>query len=164
MKLVGIASSGFHSNGFSLLRKLFAPDLEAWRDVLLKPTALYVRLVQAAVASGGLEAVAHITGGGMDNLPRVLPDNTKALVRSWPVPSPFLEVKKRSGLKWADMLTTLNCGIGMIWVVQPDQVQKLIELSAQHGHAAFALGEVQAYSGEATWTLEDPSWEGWICE
>ncbi len=160
MKLVGIASSGFHSNGFSLLRKLFAQDMNEWRDVLLRPTALYVRLVQAAIAAGGLEAVAHITGGGMDNIPRVLPDNTKAVLRPWPVPSPFLEVKKRSGLKWTEMLTTLNCGIGMVWVVQPGQVPAMIGLSQKMGHLAFELGEVLVNSGDASWALQDPAWEG----
>lgn len=160
MRLVGIASSGFHSNGFSLLRKLFAADMDQWRDVLLKPTALYVKLVGAAVDAGGLQAVAHITGGGMENLPRVLPEGTVARVKPWPVPGPFLEVKKRSGMTWMNMLGTLNCGIGNIWVVDADSVQKMISLSEKLGHRAFDLGEIVKGEGEGRWELTDPSWEG----
>lgn len=163
MKLIGIASSGFHSNGFSLLRKVFAQDLDSWRESLLKPTALYVKLVHAALKAGGLEAVAHITGGGMDNIPRVLPDGTAARLLPWPVPPPFLEVKKRSGMSWNAMLTTLNCGIGMVWVARPEAVGPLMKVAAEHGHQAFELGEVikgGAASAEASWHLADPQWEG----
>lgn len=161
MKLLGVASSGFHSNGFSLLRKVFAADLENWRDELLKPTALYVKLVHAAIAEGGVQAVAHITGGGMDNLPRVLPDGCHARVKSWPVPAPFLEVKKRSGMTWNSMLSTLNCGVGMIWVVNAEAQEKLIRLCQSHGHKAFDLGTVEVGTGEAGWSLQDPTWEGY---
>ncbi|MGE0529290.1 MAG: phosphoribosylformylglycinamidine cyclo-ligase, partial [Bdellovibrionales bacterium] len=167
MRLLGIASSGFHSNGFSLLRKVFAADLEPWRNELLRPTALYVRLVQAALAAGGLRAVAHITGGGMDNLPRILPSGTIARLRSWPVPAPFIEVMKRSGLDWRSLLTTLNCGIGMVWVVEPEAVASLQKLCVQHGHRSFDLGTVDAHEeptktdASAAWELMDPSWEGY---
>lgn len=162
MKLLGVASSGFHSNGFSLLRKVFAPDLEQWKSELLKPTALYVKLVQAAIAEGGLHAVAHITGGGMDNVPRVLPKGTSAKLKAWPVPAPFLEVKKRSGMTWQAMLTTLNCGIGNVWVVDPQHFAKLQALCAQMGHKAFDLGEVEtSTTSESGWCLADPTWEGY---
>lgn len=162
MKLLGVSSSGFHSNGFSLLRKLFAADLDQWKNELLKPTALYVKVVHAAIASGGVEAVAHITGGGMENVPRVLPEGTKAMIRPWPVPAPFLEVKKRSGMKWMEMLGTLNCGIGMVWVVQPDAFESLKKIVGENGHRAFDLGTVEAAApGEnAGWALTDPTWEG----
>lgn len=160
MKLVGVASSGFHSNGFSLLRKVFAEDLDQWREELLRPTALYVKLVHAAIAHGGVQAVAHVTGGGMDNLPRVLPEGCQARVKSWPVPAPFLEVKKRSGMAWSSMLTTLNCGIGMIWVVEPEKQAELIQLCSAQGHKAFDLGFVEAGAKEPGWFLNDPAWEG----
>ncbi|MBX3021304.1 MAG: phosphoribosylformylglycinamidine cyclo-ligase [Bdellovibrionales bacterium] len=161
-RLLGLSSSGFHSNGFSLLRKVFAADLDQWREVLLKPTALYVKVVLAALEQQGLKAVAHITGGGMDNLPRVLPEGTKARVKPWPVPAPFLEVKKRSGMSWSQMLTTLNCGVGMVWVVSPESFESLSKIVVQHGFKAFDLGTVEkAEAGqEAGWELTDPSWEG----
>jgi len=162
-RLLGIASSGFHSNGFSLLRKIFAADLESWKPQLLKPTALYVKLVHAAIQAGGVEAIAHITGGGMDNIPRVLPKGTVARMDAWPVPAPFLEVKNRAQLSWLNMLTTLNCGLGMVWIVQPDQVSSLKELCQKMGHTAYELGEVAAAADpgqEAGWELKDPTWEG----
>lgn len=158
--LLGVSSSGFHSNGFSLLRKVFAADQERWRDVLLKPTALYVKLVHAALAVGGVQAIAHITGGGMDNVPRVLPRGLVAKLKSWPVPAPFLEVKKRSGLSWMQMLQTLNCGIGMVWVVEPSAVEKLKAVIAQNGYSAFELGFVEPGQSESGWELLDPTWEG----
>ena len=162
MKLLGVASSGFHSNGFSLLRKLFAADLDQWKQELLKPTALYVKLVHAAIKEGGVEACAHITGGGMENVPRVLPKGTAAVLNSWPVPAPFLEVKKRSGLAWKDLLVTLNCGIGMVWVVRPEKLEALRALCAKMGHRAYDLGSVEALSNgaESGWRLADPAWEG----
>lgn len=159
-RLLGLSSSGFHSNGFSLLRQVFAADIDSWRDQLLKPTALYVKVVQAALKVGGVHAVAHITGGGLDNLPRVLPKGTQALVKSWPVPAPFLEVKKRSGMSWKSMLTTLNCGVGMIWVVDSSAIESLSQVIQEHGYRAFDLGEVKTGESESGWELADPNWEG----
>ncbi len=161
-KLLGISSSGFHSNGFSLLRKVFAEDLKAWRDELLRPTALYVKLVQEAQKLKGLQAIAHITGGGLDNIPRVLPDGCEAKIRSWSVPAPFLEVMSRSGLSWQEMLTTLNCGVGMVWVLEEtSKVSDWIRLCADQGFKAFEFGEVVSSSGAApNWSLMDPSWKG----
>lgn len=160
MKLIGINSTGFHSNGFSLLRKLFAEDLDKWRDQLLKPTALYTALVHAALNKKGLHAAAHITGGGMDNVPRVLPKGTFARIKPWPVPAPFLEVKKRSGSKWLDLLKTLNCGIGMVWVAEAAHAAELAGLAAAHGHQAYDLGTVEKGERPDGWELADPQWEG----
>jgi phosphoribosylformylglycinamidine cyclo-ligase len=162
MKLLGIASSGFHSNGFSLLRKVFAVDLDSWRETLLKPTALYVRLVHEALEVGGVHAIAHITGGGMDNLPRILPQGVKALVKPWPVPAAFLEVKSRSGMSWNAMMTTLNCGVGMVWVVDEKSLPSLIAVANKVGHRAFELGDVVASDAgeEASWELTDKNWQG----
>lgn len=160
MKLIGISSSGFHSNGFSLLRKLFAADLDNWREELLRPTALYVRVVQAAIKTGGLHAVAHITGGGLDNVPRVLPENTYARLRPWPVPAPFLEVKKRSEAPWLSLLKTLNCGLGMVFVAEENKVEALKKVIVEHGFRAFDLGDVVSGTREDGWELTDPHWEG----
>lgn len=160
-RLLGLSSSGFHSNGFSLLRKVFAEDVEDWRAELLRPTALYVKPVLAALKQKGLRAVAHITGGGMENLPRVLPDGAVAVIRPWSVPSPFLEVKKRTGLTWLEMLRTLNCGVGMIWVVEDSSFESLRSLVTQFGFTGFDLGRVEASQGKAAaWRLMDSSWEG----
>lgn len=160
-RLIGLSSSGFHSNGFSLLRKVFAADMDAWRNELLKPTALYVKVTQAGMKVGGINAIAHITGGGMDNLPRVLPKGTEAVVKSWPVPAPFLEVKKRTGLTWKEMLKTLNCGIGMIWVASPASFDELRRVADANGFRAHDLGTVEkSNAAEADWRLADVNWEG----
>ena len=117
--------------------------------------------MHAALKARGLNAVAHITGGGLDNLPRVLPKNTQGAIKSWPVPAPFLEVKKRSGLAWSSLLTTLNCGVGMIWVVQPEAFASLSEVVREHGFKAFDLGVVEkSESEEPSWRLQDKAWEG----
>jgi phosphoribosylformylglycinamidine cyclo-ligase len=160
-RLLGLSSSGFHSNGFSLLRKVFAADIDSWKNELLKPTALYVKVVKAALKIKGVNAIAHITGGGMENLPRVLPEFTQAAVKSWPVPAPFLEVKKRTGMSWMEMLKTLNCGIGMVWVVDDGQFSELKKLVESFGFRGFDLGQVErTETKEAGWKLQDPSWEG----
>jgi len=160
MKLLGISSSGFHSNGFSLLRKLFAADAGRWKEQLLKPTALYPKVVKAAINKGGLQAVAHITGGGMDNVPRVLPEGTFARIKPWPVPAPFLEVKSRSGATWISLLKTLNCGIGNVWVVDPGAAAALASVAAEHGFSAYDLGTVESGERPDGWELTDPLWEG----
>jgi len=89
--ILAVASSGFHSNGYSLLRKLFASDMDQWIDILLRPTALYVDLALNLRGLKGLKALAHITGGGLDNVPRVIGKNVLALIEPCRLPPEFLE-------------------------------------------------------------------------
>ncbi len=96
----------------------------------------------------------------MDNVPRILPDGLAARLTSWPVPPAFLEVKKRSGMSWNQMLTTLNCGLGMVWAVDESAVESLKKIALAHGHQTFTVGEVVTGQGEASWHLADPLWEG----
>lgn len=160
-RLLGVASSGFHSNGFSLLRKLFAQDIDSWMEELLKPTALYPGLVKKALSLSGLRAAAHITGGGLDNISRVLPEKTKARIESWPVPAPFIEVKKRSQLPWGELLKTLNCGVGFVLVVAPDQFDSHMKALSSEGHRLMDLGKIEESPElKPSWELVDPSWEG----
>lgn len=152
--LIAVASSGFHSNGYSLLRKVFEADLAAWADRLLVPTALYVKLAHAFSQVGGVKAIAHITGGGMENLPRVLPENSKAVIRPWKIPDSFKEVQRRSGMGWDQMVTTLNCGVGLVVVSEPSRADELMETAIRNGHKAFRLGAVEkGTQGEPTWEL-----------
>src|SRR5690606_12276863 len=88
--LLALASSGCHSNGYSLLRKVFATDLDDWAQELLTPTALYVKAAKALQKVAELHAFAHITGGGMDNLPRILPKGFVARLENWQWPEIFL--------------------------------------------------------------------------
>jgi phosphoribosylformylglycinamidine cyclo-ligase len=141
-RLVGVASSGFHSNGYSLLRKLFARDFKKHADMLMTPTHLYSPLVQKLKPRGGLHAVAHVTGGGMENLLRVIPDGTALKMKPWPIPKMFLEVKKRGRMEWKELLTTLNCGIGLVLYVDAGRADGIAAQVREAGFASYDLGQV----------------------
>lgn len=143
---IGVASSGFHSNGYSLLRKLFAEDLDDWKDLLLRPTQLYPKLVMFLYEQAKLNAVAHITGGGMENLPRVLPTGTQVKLKHWDWPPEFNEVMKRSGMSRTEMLKTLNCGIGLVLIVDPSSAQEVEEICNKSGHKTWRIGTVESAS------------------
>ncbi len=156
-QLIAVASSGFHSNGFSLLRKVFEKDLNDWEEQLMRPTALYVQLVHQLLKNHTLHAIAHVTGGGMDNLPRVLPKGTLAKLKAWKIPPEFLEVQKRAKLSMESLLQTLNCGIGLVLVLPKNQVDSALQLIQREGHKAWRLGEVEALSGaedESQWSVD----------
>ncbi|MGE0763193.1 MAG: phosphoribosylformylglycinamidine cyclo-ligase [Bdellovibrionales bacterium] len=162
-RLLGFASSGFHSNGYSLLRKVFEKDLTQWADVLLRPTALYVKPVLELVDMGGVNALAHITGGGLDNLPRILPNGMVAEISPWVIPAEFSEVQRRSKMTWEQMVATLNCGMGMIAVVQADHFAGLLEKAEALGLKPADLGVVVkgATGEEASWRLKKgAAWRG----
>ena len=142
-QVIGISSQGFHSNGFSLLRKVFAPDMENWLPVLLKPTALYVRLLKAVRAQVDVHAVAHITGGGVENVPRVLPSHVQWKRKAWSIPDIFLEVQRRTQLTQEDLLRTLNCGVGLVLIQPAGNFPKIQKLANEFGHQALDLGVIQ---------------------
>jgi len=143
-QIVGVSSSGFHSNGYSLLRKVFEKDLDAWADQLLIPTALYVKLTEEVKTKVSVHAAAHITGGGIENIPRVLPSHLKATLKEWEIPTPFLEVQKRTGLSRDELLKTLNSGLGFCFVVSPQDVDLVKQCIQKHGFKAMDVGEVTA--------------------
>lgn len=130
--LLGLPSSGLHSNGYSLVRRVFSP--REWRSrasTLLKPTKIYVRQILPLLdqfnrgARPGIKGLVHITGGGFtDNIPRILPPKTaaKILLGSWVVPQIFKDIQKRAKLPLETMFRTFNMGIGMILVVSPDAI------------------------------------------
>ena len=159
--LLGLASDGVHSNGFSLVRRLaLAADL-GWHDrapfadatlgeALLLPTRLYVRPVLRALRTGGLNAAAHITGGGItENLPRILPDGLGAEVDlgAWHLPPVFGWLREAGNLPDAEMLTTFNAGIGMILAVAPDRADALAALLESEGERVCRLGHVATGQG-----------------
>jgi len=150
--IVGLASNGLHSNGYSLIRKLVDDGNLEMTDELLTPTRLYAPAVLAMVAElrgrglrvGGL---AHITGGGLvRNLPRALGDDLAAVVHtgSWPVPRIFDEVARAASLTDDEMRSTFNCGIGFAAVVEPAAAQAAIDSLRQNGVEAWVIGEVWA--------------------
>jgi phosphoribosylformylglycinamidine cyclo-ligase len=164
--LLGLASNGVHSNGYSLVRKVVEKAGLNWADacpfgegtvgeVLLAPTRLYVKQALAAVRAGGVHALAHITGGGLtENLPRVLPEGLGAQIdlTSWTLPPVFDWLARTAGLDEAELLKTFNSGIGMIVVVAADRAEALTALLAGEGETVYRLGTVTqgegvAYSG-----------------
>ncbi|SFT62422.1 phosphoribosylformylglycinamidine cyclo-ligase [Sedimentitalea nanhaiensis] len=161
--LLGLASDGVHSNGYSLVRKLVelsGLDWEAgcpWAAgtlgaALLTPTRLYVRPALAAVRAGGVHALAHITGGGLtENLPRVLPEDLGATIDldSWTLPGVFDWMAGVGGMAEAEMLKTFNCGIGMILAVQADRAEVLGNLLTQAGETVYRIGTVTDRPGVA---------------
>jgi phosphoribosylformylglycinamidine cyclo-ligase len=159
--LLGLASDGVHSNGYSLVRRLVAGSGLSWTDAcpwsdrtlgaeLLTPTRLYVRPVLAAIRAGGVHALAHITGGGLtENLPRVLPDGLGATIDlgAWSLPPVFTWMAGQGRMAESELLKTFNCGIGMILVAAPDRAEALAALLAEAGETVLRLGRVGAGSG-----------------
>lgn len=156
-ELWALPSSGFHSNGYSLLRKVFAEDLDQWMETLLIPTELYVQDVQAVkTALVEVQAAAHITGSGFENLLRVIPQGTAIELKNYAWPEAFLEVQKRTGMSDMEMLKTLNCGIGFVFFVHPQQSQTLQKVFQRRSPPLIPLGHVVASSEKEPFF----SWKG----
>lgn len=159
--LLGLASSGVHSNGYSLVRKIVEASGLQWDSpspfgdgslgaALLAPTKLYVRSGLAAYRAGGLHALAHITGGGLtENLPRALPDGLGAVVDlgAWNLPPVLKWLVDQAGLSQAEMLKTFNCGIGMIAIVAPDRVDELQAILEENGEVVHRIGTLTPGEG-----------------
>jgi len=152
--LVGLASSGVHSNGFSLVRKILAVteapldellDGRTLGEALLEPTRIYVKPVLALLEKMPLKGIAHITGGGLvENIPRVLPDSTQARLDKsrWPRPAVFGWLQEQGNVPEAEMHRTFNCGIGMVLVVAREHVKEAIASLGIHGVPAWEIGAI----------------------
>lgn len=161
--LLGLASDGVHSNGYSLVRKLVEVSGLGWDAdcpwaegslgaALLTPTRLYVTQALAAVKAGGVHALAHITGGGLtENLPRVLPEGMGAEIdlAAWDLPAVFKWLAATGGMSEAELLKTFNCGIGMIVVVAADQADAVTTVLEDAGETVSRIGVVTGASGVA---------------
>jgi len=151
-QVVGLASSGIHSNGYSLARKVLTPtndSMAKWGLAMLTPTRIYVRALKSAMGAGELRGAAHITGGGLvENPPRVLADGLvmKLDERRWPEPEIFSAIAK-AGVERAEMRRTFNCGLGMVLVVPASDVAPVMKACEAAGERAFHVGEIVA--GEA---------------
>lgn len=156
--LLGIASSGVHSNGFSLIRKVFdmtRESLDTYYDVLgktlgetlIEPTIIYVKALQSVKEAGvKIKACSHITGGGFyENVPRMLHDGVQAVIRkdSYEVPAIFQLLQKKGAIEEHVMYNTYNMGIGMILAVDPVNVEKAIETIKASGQTCYVIGEIQ---------------------
>ncbi len=150
--LLGIESSGFHSNGYSLLRKVFTKNELAGKigRRLLRPTRIYVRPILEIVKRVSVKAIAHITGGGFfDNLPRVLPKKlgVKIIRNSWRIDELFLEVQKRANYKDDQMYHTFNMGIGMVIILDRSDAQSAQTILKKHHLLSWVIGTVKQGSG-----------------
>lgn len=152
--LLGLPSSGPHSNGYSLIRKIIEVSRselgEPFGDstlgeTLLTPTKIYVKTLQHLSAKIQINALAHITGGGLlENIPRVLPENAQAqlTINSWKRPSIFNWLQEKGNVKEAEMLRTFNCGIGMVACIDKNDVGQALALLAEAGEEALVIGEI----------------------
>jgi len=159
--LLGLASDGVHSNGYSLVRRIVGASGLGWGDdcpwaedtlggALLTPTRLYVKAALAAIAAGGVHGFAHITGGGLtENLPRVLPEGLGAEVDlgAWVLPPVFRWLADKGGMEQAEMLKTFNAGIGMVVVVAADAVGRVTAALEAEGQTVLALGQITQGQG-----------------
>jgi len=150
--LVGLPSNGLHSNGYSLARKalLGRGEDEKWLDTLLTPTRIYAPEVKAAMRAGGVDGMAHITGGGIaGNLSRILPDTVtgRLWMERWTRPEIFHAIQKAGDVAESEMDKTFNLGLGMILVVAPDAVEGLLSVLQTMDPAISVVGEVEAGDG-----------------
>ena len=170
--VLGLASSGVHSNGFSLVRRVVAASGLPWDapapfapgvslgEALLAPTRIYVRSLLALHRAGLLKAAAHITGGGLPgNFPRVLPENTVAVLDAarWALPPVFAWLARTGGIAAEEMLRVFNCGIGMTLVVSDAPAARRV-LEAE-GETVFEIGQIEAGAGAAAVRIDLPA--GW---
>lgn len=157
--LVGIASSGVHSNGFSLVRKVFEITEESLNtyceelgrtlgEALLEPTKIYVKALRSVKQAGvKIKGCSHITGGGFyENIPRMLPEGTRAMVKkdSYPVPPIFDLLQKTGNIEEKMMYNTYNMGIGMMLAVDPTDADRVLEVLKAAGENAYIVGQVEA--------------------
>ena len=167
--VLALASSGVHSNGFSLVRKIVADAGHAWNmlapfapgiplgSALMAPTRIYVRPVLALARAGLLHAAAHVTGGGLPgNLPRVLPPGARAVLdRAWDVPAVFPWLARTGGVRTDEMVRVFNCGVGMALIV-PDAAAAIAAL-AEAGEPAVEIGRIEAHDGPAGLVIDRPA-------
>ena len=164
--ILGLASSGVHSNGFSLVRRLAAD--KGWRldrpalfdpdvlliDALLEPTRIYVRSLLPAVRGGAVKALAHITGGGLlENMPRVLPAGLHAAIDAgaWPQPRLMAFLQAQGNIEPGELARTFNCGVGMAVIVSEGDVKSVTQAMDNAGETAFVIGRIE--SGERGCTV-----------
>jgi phosphoribosylformylglycinamidine cyclo-ligase len=159
--LVGIASSGIHSNGYSLVRKIFNPTKEVLGEyveelgstlgeALLEPTKIYVKPVLDLISKVNIKGLSHITGGGfIENIPRMMPEGTKAVINegTWEVLPLFELMQKKGDVERMSMYNTFNMGIGMVAAVAKEDAEKAVKVLEENGEKAYIIGSVEAGDG-----------------
>jgi phosphoribosylformylglycinamidine cyclo-ligase len=140
--IIALKSSGFHSNGYSLIRKIFDGQYDKYKDWLMQPTRLYVHAATEIKKEFKVNAACHITGGGIENIPRVLPEKFKVVLEAWKMPECFRFVQEKSGMSTLEMLKTLNCGVGFMFIVDPKDSNKICDKLNQIGYENSLIGKV----------------------
>ena len=159
--VLGLASNGAHSNGYSLVRKIIErdnPDLDAefdngktLREAIIAPTRLYVKPILAALEKFTIKGMAHITGGGItENVPRVLPENTVAQIdaKAWELPKLFQWLQKAGNVEIQEMYRTFNCGIGMVVISAKEDADAVQVFLSEQGETVYRLGAVRERNGD----------------
>ncbi|NUE81108.1 phosphoribosylformylglycinamidine cyclo-ligase [Snodgrassella sp. ESL0304] len=159
--VLGLASNGIHSNGYSLVRKIIEraqPKLDAefnqgktLRQAIIAPTRLYVKPILAALKQFTIKGMAHITGGGIsENVPRILPENTVAAIdsQSWPLPKLFQWLQQAGNVEIQEMYRTFNCGIGMVLVVSAEDADAIQKFLQQQGETVYQIGRIRSRQGD----------------
>ena len=160
--LIALGSSGPHSNGYSLVRKVINVagvnpatellDNKPLSEHLLAPTKIYVKSVLALIKQSDVHAIAHLTGGGFwENIPRVLPKNTKAVIdeKSWEWPSVFNWLQEKGNIDTYEMYRTFNCGVGMVIALPQEQVETALAILKQAGENAWLIGHIEYAEDDA---------------
>ena len=159
--LIGVASSGVHSNGYSLVRKLFGEDIEtlskynetlgcAPKDVVLTPTKIYVKTVLSLIEKFEIKGIAHITGGGfIENIPRIIPKGMGIAIdrKSYPLPDIFKALQQLAGIDDRKMYNTFNMGIGLVLAVDPSVKDGVVKALEEMGEKAYVIGKVADKEG-----------------
>ena len=159
--LIGLASSGPHSNGYSLIRKIIEVrgaelnedlDGQPLSDALMAPTRIYVKSLLKLIKESQVNALSHITGGGLlENIPRVLPDSAKAVIdtQSWKMPAVFNWLQQQGNVEATEMYRTFNCGVGMIICVPAEKQEEALQILKDAGEEAWVIGSIaEATEGE----------------
>ena len=165
--LIALASSGPHSNGYSLVRKILEVsgcdplttelDGKPLADHLLAPTRIYVKNVLELIENVDVHAIAHLTGGGFwENIPRVLPDNTQAVIdeSSWQWPAVFNWLQTAGNVSSHEMYRTFNCGVGMVIALPASEADKAVKLLTEKGENAWKIGTIKASDSEQRVVIE----------
>jgi len=159
--VLGLASNGVHSNGYSLVRKIIersTPDLDApfdqdktLREAIIAPTRIYVKPLLALMQKIEVKGMAHITGGGItENTPRVLPDDVVAEIdaSSWPQSKLYQWLQQEGQIEAQEMYRTFNCGIGMVVIVSEQNAETASQFLAAQGETVYTIGRIRARAGE----------------
>lgn len=166
-KLIALASSGPHSNGYSLIRKILEVnsteltqtlDGVALKDALMAPTKIYVKSILKLMESIEVNALAHITGGGLlENIPRVLPEDTSAYIdsSSWQRPAIFDWLQEQGNVEQEEMYRVLNCGVGMVLCLDAEKAEQAIQILNAEGEQAWLIGEIRPKANNLDVVISD---------